>query len=108
MKQNMELVKPLKIDSSKQGIWFTSDLHFGHQNIIRFCKRPWKTTEDMDWNLIQNWNSVVKPDDLVFDLGDFAFATNARWKELLSQLNGHHYLILGNHDILRCIRKNSR
>ena len=101
MKQNMELVKPLKLDSSKQGIWFTSDLHFGHQNIIRFCKRPWKTTEDMDWNLIQNWNSVVKPDDLVFNLGDFAFATNARWKELLSQLNGHHYLILGNHDITR-------
>lgn len=101
MKQNMELVKPLKIDSSKQGIWFTSDLHFGHQNILKFCKRPWKTTEDMDWNLIQNWNSVVKPDDLVFDLGDFAFATNGRWKELLSQLNGHHYLILGNHDITR-------
>ncbi len=101
MKQNMELVKPLKIDSSKQGIWFTSDLHFGHQNIIRFCKRPWETTEDMDLSLIQNWNSVVKPDDLVFDLGDFAFATNARWKELLSQLNGHHYLILGNHDITR-------
>ena len=101
MKQNMELVKPLKIDSSKQGIWFTSDLHFGHRNIIRFCKRPWKTTEDMDWNLIQNWNSVIKPDDLVFDLGDFAFAANARWKELLSQLNGHHYLILGNHDVLR-------
>ena len=101
MKQNMELVKPLKIDSSKQGIWFTSDLHFGHQNIIRFCKRPWETIEDMDLSLIQNWNSVVKPDDLVFDLGDFAFATNARWKELLSQLNGHHYLILGNHDITR-------
>lgn len=101
MKQNMELVKPLKIDSSKQGIWFTSDLHFGHQNIIKFCNRPWETTDEMDANLIKNWNSVVKPDDLVFDLGDFAFATNARWKELLSQLNGHHYLILGNHDISR-------
>ena len=97
----MELVKPLVLDSSKQGIWFTSDLHFGHRNIIRFCKRPWETTEDMDLNLIQNWNSVVKPDDLVFDLGDFAFASNGKWKDLLSQLNGHHYLILGNHDILR-------
>lgn len=52
----------------------------------------------MDLNLIQNWNSVVKPDDIVFDLGDFAFATNGRWKELFNQLNGYHYLILGNHD----------
>ena len=55
----------------------------------------------MDEGLIQNWNRVVGKDDLVFDLGDFAFATNGRWKELLSQLNGHHYLILGNHDITR-------
>ena len=99
MKQNMELVKPLKIDSSKQGIWFTSDLHFGHRNILKFCKRPWDTVEEMDEGLIQNWNRVVGKDDLVFNLGDFAFATNGRWKELLSQLNGHHYLILGNHKI---------
>lgn len=55
----------------------------------------------MDEGLIQNWNRVVGKDDLVFDLGDFAFATNARWKELLNQLNGHHYLILGNHDVVR-------
>ena len=101
MKQNMELVKPLKIDSSKQGIWFTSDLHFGHANILKFCNRPWETTDEMNADLIKNWNSVVKPDDLVFDLGDFAFASSARWKELLSQLNGHHYLILGNHDEVR-------
>lgn len=101
MKQNMELVKPLVLDSSKQGIWFTSDLHFGHKNILKFCKRPWDTVEEMDESLIQNWNRVVGKDDLVFDLGDFAFATNGRWKELLSQLNGHHYLILGNHDITR-------
>ena len=101
MKQNMELVKPLVLDSSKQGIWFTSDLHFGHRNILKFCKRPWETTDEMNADLIKNWNSVVKPDDLVFDLGDFAFASNSKWKDLLSQLNGHHYLILGNHDITR-------
>lgn len=101
MKQNMELVKPLVLDSSKQGIWFTSDLHFGHANILKFCNRPWETTDEMNADLIKNWNSVVKPDDLVFDLGDFAFASNSKWKDLLSQLNGHHYLILGNHDITR-------
>lgn len=99
MKQNMELVKPLVLDSSKQGIWFTSDLHFGHANILKFCNRPWETTDEMNADLIKNWNSVVKPDDLVFDLGDFAFASNSKWKDLLSQLNGHHYLILGNHKI---------
>ncbi len=96
-----ENIKPLKLDSSKQGIFFTSDLHFGHQNIIRFCKRPWETTDEMDEALIENWNSVVKENDIVFDLGDFAFAPNSRWKEILQRLNGKHYLILGNHDVTR-------
>lgn len=93
-----ENIKPLKLDSSKQGIWFTSDPHFGHQNIIKFCNRPWKTVEEMNEGLIANWNSVVKDDDIVFDLGDFAFAPNSKWKEILGRLRGHHYLILGNHD----------
>lgn len=92
-----EQLKPLKLDSSKQRIFFTSDLHFGHQNILKFCNRPWKTTEEMDEALIKRWNSVVGKDDIVFNLGDFAFAPDRRWKEVLSRLNGHHYLILGNH-----------
>lgn len=96
-----ENIKPLKLDSSKQGIWFTSDLHFCHRNIIKFCNRPWKTVEEMNEGLISNWNSVVKDDDIVFDLGDFAFAPNSKWKEILGRLKGHHYLILGNHCITR-------
>jgi len=55
----------------------------------------------MDKALIENWNSVVGKNDIVFDLGDFAFAPNWRWKEILSQLNGKHHLILGNHDTTR-------
>lgn len=97
----LELVKPLKLDSSITKIWFTSDLHFGHRNIIQFCNRPFKSVEEMDETLIENWNSVVKPNDLVFNLGDFAFAPNWRWAELLGRLNGTHILILGNHDISR-------
>ena len=58
----------------------------------------WKTVEEMDNALIQNWNSVVGENDIVFHLGDFAFAPNWRWKELLGKLNGHIYLIMGNHD----------
>lgn len=97
----MASYKMMKFNSSEQKIFFTSDLHFGHQNIIKFCNRPWETTEEMDKALIENWNSVVGENDIVFDLGDFAFASNGRWKEILNQLNGIHYLILGNHDIMR-------
>ena len=55
----------------------------------------------MDEALINNWNSVVGKDDIVFHLGDFAFAPNWRWKEILGRLNGHIHLILGNHDVSR-------
>ena len=101
VKMDIELIKPLKIDSSKQKIWFTSDTHFGHKNILRFCKRPWNTVEEMDEGLIQNWNRVVGKDDIVFHLGDFAFAPNSQWKKLIDRLNGHIHLILGNHDVTR-------
>ena len=76
-------------------------MHFGHKNILRFCKRPWDTVEEMDECLIQNWNKVVGKDDMVFHLGDFAFAPNSQWKKLIDRLNGHIHLILGNHDVIR-------
>ena len=98
---DIEFVKPIKIDFSKQKIWFTSDTHFGHKNILRFCKRPWDTVEEMDEGLIQNWNRIVGKDDIVFHLGDFAFAPNSQWKKLIDRLNGHIHLILGNHDVTR-------
>lgn len=98
---NFEYVKPIKLDSSKQRIFFTSDLHFGHKNILKYYNRPWDSVEDMEEGLIKNWNSVVTDDDIVFDLGDFAFATHRKWKEILGELNGQHHLILGNHDIQR-------
>lgn len=94
-------IKPLILDTSKQDIWFVSDTHFGHTNIIKFCNRPFSSVKEMDEALINNWNSVVQPNDIVFHLGDFAFASNARWKQLIQILNGHIYLIVGNHDEIR-------
>ncbi len=93
-----ENVKPLKLNSSEVNIWFTSDTHFGHRNIIKYCSRPYETTDEMDQSLINNWNKVVDKNDIIFHLGDFAFTTDRRWKELISKLNGHIYLIVGNHD----------
>lgn len=84
-------------DGSK--VWFTSDTHFGHERVIRFCNRPWDTIEEMNRGLIENWNSCVQPDDTVFHLGDFCWGGSSEWTSILSQLNGHIHLILGNHDI---------
>ena len=84
---------------SGEGIWFTSDTHFCHENIIRFCDRPFASVEDMNKALVDKWNSVVKPDDTVFHLGDFCWGGSASWEWLLQHLNGHIHLIIGNHDV---------
>lgn len=97
----IQQVKPLKLSTSEVKIFFTSDTHFGHINILNFCKRPFSSVEEMDEAIITNWNNKVGKDDLVFHLGDFAFATNKRWQDLICKLNGKIILVLGNHDIVR-------
>jgi calcineurin-like phosphoesterase family protein len=91
-------------DSSK--IWLTSDTHFWHNNIIRYCNRPFATVEEMNEALIKNWNSVIGPDDIVYHLGDFCFGSVDKWNTVLAPgvLNGHIHLILGNHDPDRVFR----
>lgn len=86
-----------KFDGSK--VFFTSDTHFCHSNIIRFCHRPFKDAEEMNETIIANWNSVVAPDDHVFHLGDFCFGGAAEWTKILNRLNGKIHLIIGNHDM---------
>lgn len=83
-------------DGSK--IFFTSDTHFGHENIIKFCNRPFSSLEEMDNTLIDNWNKTVPEDGIVFHLGDFAWGNCKAWEEYRSKLNGKIILIRGNHD----------
>lgn len=86
-----------KFDGSK--VFFTSDTHFYHGNIIRFCNRPFKSVEMMNETIISNWNNTVGQDDIVFHLGDFCLGGSAEWTKMLDRLNGKIYLILGNHDL---------
>lgn len=79
-------------------IFFVSDTHFGHANILGFCNRPFKNVEEMNHVLIKNWNKKVPTDGLVFHLGDFAWGGYPFWKNIRSQLNGEIILIKGNHD----------
>jgi len=78
--------------------WFTSDEHYYHKNICRFTGRPFSSVEEMNRLLIENHNAVVQPNDHVWHLGDLAFASISKIENLVRQLNGTHYLIIGNHD----------
>lgn len=80
-------------------LFFTSDHHFGHSNIIKFCERPFKDVEEMNAVLIQRWNEKIKPEDEVYHLGDFAMTKDKELvSNILDQLNGTKYLIVGNHE----------
>jgi calcineurin-like phosphoesterase family protein len=89
-------------------IWWTADKHHNHANIIRLCRRPYKTVDEMNVDLIKKHNERVKKEDMVFDLGDFLFRNSPGGKEgmgglekaehFLSQYNGTMVRIKGNHD----------
>lgn len=82
-------------------IWLISDTHFNHSNIIDYCDRPFKSAEEMNWYMVEKWNSVVKPQDKVYHLGDVYMGggfSREYTTNLISNLNGYKRLILGNHD----------
>ena len=79
-------------------VFFTSDTHWLHSNVIRYDNRPFSTVEEMDETLIKNWNKVVKDGDIVYCLGDFGFCSLGKIKDILDRLKGTKILVLGNHD----------
>jgi calcineurin-like phosphoesterase family protein len=89
-------------------VWFTSDIHFGHKNVLRFCtKRREKMGIDIDdpefddkhrLYLIDQWNKTISKKDTVYILGDFSFYNREGTRRILEKLNGKKHLILGNHD----------
>lgn len=85
-------------------IWFISDTHFQHANILRFTDhegnlvRRFASTDEMDEHMVERWNSVVKPGDKVYHLGDVFMGSRETFVPLWKRLNGRKRLILGNHD----------
>lgn len=86
--------------------FFTADMHLGHGNIIKYAGRPFKDADHMNKSLITNWNMRVKPEDVIYHLGDFCCKGNERgvpgnrnkaesWEK---ELNGRIIHIKGNHD----------
>lgn len=79
-------------------IFYISDTHFGHKNILKYDNRPYFTVAEMDADLIKRWNNAVKSTDTVYHLGDFSWLKPAEESEILQRLNGTKILIRGNHD----------
>lgn len=82
-------------------IFFSADLHLGHSNIIRYCKRPFATHEAMDMKILQNFQEVLRPGDLLYLLGDLAWSSY-NFKGFLDQLPTREvHVVWGNHDKAR-------
>lgn len=79
-------------------IFLTSDTHFGHDREFIYGPRGFTSIQEHDEEIIQRWNLVVKPDDIVYHLGDVMLGDNGHGLECLRQLNGIIYIIPGNHD----------
>lgn len=88
-------------DINPDKLFFTSDTHFNHTNILKYCYRPFETIEDHDETIIRNWNSVVPEDGVVFHLGDFGCGSVRYLKSVLERLNGTIFLCVGNHDFTK-------
>ena len=82
-------------------IYFTADLHLGHNGIIRMRKRPFKNAEEMNRVLIANINSLVRKEDDLYILGDLAHKLDLQQaNELIKKIHGRLFLLRGNHDKL--------
>lgn len=91
------------------GLFFTSDTHFGHKFILTAGEgRPFTTIEEHDEALVNNWNSVVGPNDTVVHLGDVVMGTRTENLQIIKRLNGTKILIPGNHDYVSATEKESR
>jgi calcineurin-like phosphoesterase family protein len=79
-------------------LFFGSDFHFFHDKIRLYSNRPYADVQEMNEALIKNWNAIVKPNDEVWDLGDFSFGNYIQTTTVLRRLNGKHHFVMGNHD----------
>src|SRR3990167_4892089 len=79
--------------------FFISDTHFNHENIIKYCNRPFQSVEEMNETMINNWNSVVDKNDIVIHLGDFAMGPKKLIPSFAERLNGQVILVKGDNDM---------
>lgn len=86
-------------EKTNRKIYFTSDQHFSHKNIIKYDNRPYNNVDEMNEDIVYRWNKVVDPHDIVFMLGDITlYDKSNKIIKILKSLNGIKYFMQGNHD----------
>ena len=86
--------------------YISADCHFSHWNIIKYCNRPFKSVGEMNDTIIKNFNSVIKPDDIFYNLGDFCMGDKYDYiASLINRLNGRKVFIRGNHDKVKILNQ---
>lgn len=103
----------LKIDLTQgnKNVYFISDFHFFHDNVIRFDKRPFSNVHEMHNEIVKCWNETVTKNDIVIYLGDLSFAKKKDENnvlDIINKLNGEIHFVLGNHDRIQDIKKTNR
>jgi calcineurin-like phosphoesterase family protein len=104
MRLNVDLTQGKK----EINVYFTSDFHLFHNNVLKFDNRPFDDVHQMHQVIEQRWNETVNPDDIVIYLGDLSFARREDKQyveDMLKRLNGHIHFIMGNHDKIEEIKK---
>lgn len=76
-------------------LYVTADLHLGHKNIIEYENRPFASTDEMDKTIIGNFNNIIKPDDVIYHIGDYCIGKPDRY---LEKFTGNWFFLWGNHD----------
>ena len=99
--------KLLTLSQNEQNVFFTSDTHFGHSNIIKFSHRPFSSIEEHDETLIENWNKVVPKKGIVYHLGDVGWGNHDYLRDVLNRLNGRIVLVIGNHDWKNIVKQHA-
>jgi calcineurin-like phosphoesterase family protein len=88
-------------------IYFSSDTHLNHTNIIKYCSRPFDSADDMNHTIISQWNETVPSNGRVYHLGDLAFCRDdSQFRDIVTKLNGQISLIIGNHDNFKQVMRN--
>lgn len=104
----------LNVDLTQKGnknVFFTSDFHLFHNNVLKFDNRPFENVYEMHHVIEKNWNEIVQENDVVIYLGDLSFARREDKEivdSMLNRLKGEIHFVMGNHDKIEEMRKITR